>query len=1165
MVNPNPVQNVGAQPGLLPAVAAQGNPVINAQLQALPANNAPLNGHQAVVLPPGQPAQQGEGWWNWGARQAAGFGRGLWTGVKKTGQYTNDLVVTPLVGKYVTGKLQEHSAALSQLTNSAQPLTAAQLSDLLEPLSREITKLVTANVQGTEALGEPVHLIVKANLSKAVVKLAQNAAPAGATPLSPEQLISSVSASFLGAGLREIEPIRQELENIEGRAITPEEKKAARVQVFKDRAQRMIAQLFPGGKDDLIFPEIPNIDVFKRVIFYAIGTIVPAKIAGKCEQIWTAVHIPTAENLARARNLSSDGDAVAAALRMLSGQIDPLLQRQARDPQMQGFMVDCLISKFPALLNHRTLLQNVIADLIQYNRIPVDILASQGPKLAYPLLLYVLSQLIQSGERGDGENKPAALAMIVNSLLTSIFQFSDAQRQQLAHHYQAVVAVLALPAATPDEISQKEVALESARKNFGARFEPLVNEGLQKAGLSLENISRLLPIGANALYGKMQSYACKLCVDFYEECVVRPSRPEQEEGRNLLKGLVHEMMPAIRESLAKDDIRRSIQQSAADWINKKLFNNATLPLAKEWIAQPIKELMESSTQYPRIEAIVEPLLVDSIGDLIASLSNNGGLKAGLESLMGIVGTQLGNAASVVRLQAWIRRPEGRAKEEEREAIFGPFAEELMRRAGWDRPENIRVPKAFQGIMKVRMRQDILPYILCRISCDLLVPKELAPSEQDRLAGMGGHRELRILCAGLAEVGTPKLMDLIKTEAGLIAGKINEKLSENRNAQPNNPNRQPRLNNREEVWLGGMIRDIFTRHPATPTNSAGPFDPLWPFVKNYLTECLNYGLSQLALNYRGRNQGGVENNIAFYLRDLIKGVVFDARLAGMIRNYHTDAVRLKALDREVAEWRNRAIQEGQAVTQATLDQLQRAKHARANVQINPATHQALLLEFEPRVRQLLIDMGFPTASDLPVPFFLKEVLWKNLTTHLLPDLCLTEADKVISAFDELMPSTAEINNHADVLHSLYQGNDAQSPQGQSNNPPVPPQTNDAGEQQRNYTGEQLRNGDKGPLVAGIFKLAEAIVKQVESKVALQGAEVVRKFIIEDKVIPNFYGVRARDAALLFDDHQNEIARWMGEESPEIAAMVKERLGKSLRDAIAEPHLKGSRQFIENIKK
>lgn len=1172
MAAPNPIQNPAAQAGA-PAAAALlanpglanpglANPGMNAHPQALPANHLhapqnPLNAHQAIPLAAGQPPEQGDGWMNWGARQAAGFARGLWAGTKLTGQFANKWVVTPVVQTYVNGKLQEHCESLRNLTNSAHPLTPEQLSSLLEPASRMITKLVQANLPGTEAIGEPVHLLVQVNLSKALVTMAHRQLPAGAPKPTPQELVTRMIATLLRSGLSEIEPIRQELQNIEGRAILPEEKKAARVLVFQQRVLRMFAQLLPNGKDDLIFPEIPKIDAVKRALFYVIGTVLPTKIAGECEKYWATVHLPTAENQARVRVLSSDGDAVASALKSLAPQMESIARRNIRDPKRHAQLIAKLIEKFPALRMHAPLLQSSLADLTQNNRIPVEIMTSQAPKLAYPFLLYVFTHLLESGERGDGEHKPAALASIVNSLLASIFHFSQTQRQLLAQHYPAHQAAMAavppLPAnATPEQVADREKRLDDARRPFEAFFEPLVNEGLQKAGLSLDNMKRLLSSGADtvadSIHDTLNKYACKLCVDFYEECVARPSRPQNEEGRNLLTGLVQEMMPAIRESLAKDDNRREIQRALSEAINSKL-ENAKLPLAKDWIAQPIKDLLVSSAHYPKLQATVEPLLADSIGDVVASLASNGAnqgradLKAGLQNLLRILVSRLGNAVSVDHLKAWVRMPEGTPQQKEEknrahEALFGPCAQEVLERAGWDRQENIRVPKAFQGYLKNAMRNDILPYILCRISCELLVPKELAPFDQTRLERMGGLQELRILCAGLAEMGTPKLLDLIQSEAGLIAGKINEKLAQNR------------LNNREEAWLGGILKDIFTRRPATPQNPAGPFDSLWPFAENYVSECLKYGLSHLALNYRGRNQGEIGNNIALYLRDLIKSVVVDARLAEMIRNYRRDAMRLRALDRDVAVWRNRAIQEGQAVTQQTLDQLQRAKHARANAQFDQAMHQALLREFEPKIRQLLTDMGFPTANDLPVPFFLKETLWKHLSTHLLPDLCLNAAEKVISSFDELLPSADNINENAQALHYLYIGN-GPKPQGQ----PTP-----------NFSGEQLRNGSQGPLVAGIYKLAETIVKQVESKMALQGAQEARK-AIEEKLIPKFYGGdKARVAALqVFDAHRGELERWMEEESPQIAAMIKERLGKSLRDAIAEPLLKGARQFIENIKK
>lgn len=591
------------------------------------------------------------------------------------------------------------------------------------------------------------------------------------------------------------------------------------------------------------------------------------------------------------------------------------------------------------------------------------------------------------------------------------------------------------------------------------------------------------------------------------------------------------------------------------------------------------------------------------------------LESATAHLIGIMVAEIKDPELVKKLTVWNALPEEKDNEEQKKAkakakdtlrgeLFNACSAKVLEKAGWDQLVNIRVLKALRPLVKRLIEKTVLPDQLFRIAVDVLVPPRFSDVDVRRLEKMGGRQDLHLISDGIAEKLTPVIFSKTKEYADLIAAKTNEKLVHHN------------LTIKDEAWLGKDIDSLLVEDKSA-------FKPAWNFAEDLLGRTIEYGLAKLALNYEpdpkdaGQNQGDIAGNIALYLRNKLKNYPFKPALAETIRIYSEQTEPLKSMDKQITELRKLAIREHPQVGIKVGEAVQRSKTAQTTLLIaketeeidrllkdkagNPKaieklmirkqalpakiaaqleeqfkpletfhdrpldavlteqktarkkreaelnqqfkikeTYQSLLKAFEPEVTNILKDMGYPDAKSLPVPSFLKETLWKNLQTSILPDLCLTYSEKLIDGFDALLPDFKEVKKYEDKLNDRYVRN-------------LP-------------AGVRLPPGAKAPLVNGAYKLADYLVKEIESQVALKGRKWASKGM-KQMVIPEMYGgQKGREAALrVVDLKRKEIAQWLGEESPEIVAVMKERMGKSLRQVIAAPLLKCTSSFIDHLEK
>lgn len=975
--------------------------------------------------------------------------------------------------------------------------------------------------------------------------------------------------------------------------VSKKQKDAQKKRLFDAVSKKFVAAGFPNGAADLLVPEMLHLDKVNyaplRTNLFSMLEVELHKLGEHCLKFWNFTSEAHAANVQIVKTTGSDGEAVAAAMQEV-GKLGGLyaidiLKKLVKQPAA---------GEDPSAFNyHQIMAQKLgngqrLAWLDQFLQktgasATVSEVLKQSQGYFYPVLIHVLASLVKSAEIPQGSPKRATLTIVLENIFRSVLE--NGPKISAAHRtYTETLSQINLDipdANTPALREVKEKKIAEAEKTYKAAYAPLVDAVIRKAGLTKEEVDIIFPFPDYKIAEGIKGWMLNFCSDFYEMFLVPQGKPlpmgahppGEEEGRRFFKGMFKELMPDIKEALAKEDNRLDMQVGLAEEIEgifikssesapvqhlphtvEDTQNNQRVRLARDWLAEPIKELV-LGPYYQHVSQHAETFFADSVSDMFAHLANsytppNGAAKGDMVSsaiahLMQITASELTDPHLATKLKAWIDLPDKTVEQQKiksdkkfqlRKDVFAKCGPAVMKKAGWDNLANIRAPKALQKPLLKLMEQIVIPDQIFRICCDIVVPKRFSTVDQNRLKAMEvdiddntglpkDNDELTILSDGLAEKATPWVFTKLKENAEILSVKLNEKLG------------QKSLNEKGQAWLGAEFDRIFDQKNLN-------FNPFLSFSERYLSHTIRFGLAQLALNYKRADQGKVLANISCYMRDLLRNFVFDPRLSEMIRIYCKQTTRLRELDKELSDARKEALRASPHVSAALVTKLQQLTASRNKeekelddkYQIKD-TYQKILKAFEPEVKKLLNDMGFATAKDLPVPYFLKEVLWRNLNTNLLPDLCLMAAEKMIAATDTLIPPNYEIDEYEKKLNQL---NDKNLPVG--------------------------AKSTRSPMVASVYKLADFVVKGLESKIALEGGE--RVGLLFDQIIPHFYGPKGRAAALKILDEKDQrakTAKWMEKESPEVVAIVKERLGKAMRQTIVSFLLKRTYHLMSNLER
>lgn len=705
-------------------------------------------------------------------------------------------------------------------------------------------------------------------------------------------------------------------------------------------------------------------------------------------------------------------------------------------------------------------------------------------------------------------------------------------------------------ALLPQLVNQLLTPLMEFKGHMGREeFRPLVAKVLAKMGADEKGLDKLLAFFSESVAESLEKSALDFCVDFYEKVLAVRGQPKSlpkdvegiEEGRHFIQGIVEDLMPKIREALVDEENGGELQDILADTINRYL-GEKRISFEKNWLHQTFKEFFDTKNEesVSFVQTFVQSYLIDSLTDLFIHLAashpkpgKKGMVESSIDHLLGLL-DEVKDPYLTFKLQKWMALPDATeaqawakedAKIDLRKELFASVSEEILKKGGWDNPANIRAPAWLRPHLKKWMAERILPEQLLRICCDMLVPKNFTAVDKRRIEKMGGLKQLDSACEGLAETGIFKIFKMISEKSSSLSEILNEHCA------------NARLDLTEEASLGNKIAQLF---------SVGT-KPLGRFSERCLAESLKYGFAQLALNYKGHTEGDIMHRIGLYIRDLFKECFLDPRLVEMIRIYHEQTRSLKEILEAIGKLKQQAAHELNSgkVSSATQEELERLAQKKTE-EIKELEEKYKISEtlrnqqmaFEPKVQQLLKDMGFASAQDLPVPYFFKKTLWHRLTTQHLPNLCLTAAEQMIAAFDELVPAKREV---AALERAFKERHEASLP-----------------------VGEKLPEEAKAPLVRGIDRWADHLVKLLESKIALHGSSGLLK-ALDNAIMPHLVsGEKGQKAVLeIIQPNRKEIAQWLGQESPQLALNIKDQMGKSLKEMVAAPLLKGAYNIIEHL--
>ncbi|MCE5318730.1 MAG: hypothetical protein LLG04_15385 [Parachlamydia sp.] len=900
------------------------------------------------------------------------------------------------------------------------------------------------------------------------------------------------------------------------------EKEKEKKKVFGPIAEEIMQKGFKDGF------RLPLKDMVAEIMQ---ATLLPKLLYNGAEK-WLAVQATIAQNGKSLQRSTSDGDAVAKAIKVVADQTGAALSDQAKKvgegieakPTEAGIELESALKSL-----NDPVLRGALIQLLKgaQDVEPVREFIKKADAVSYPLFMHMLARLTE-----NAEGRPTTAAAVTNNLLESIFNFAAGHREELAQAF-----------------------LKEDKNAFKAQFTRLVDEILAKAGLDPEGLAKIVPFGSNPLSELIKSQALDFCVDFYEEVAAKegqaPDRyknlPGYAEARHFLKEALQDagadkgLMSTIKETLAKGKNRRIIQNSLADVINELLYAGK-LPFEKNWIRKAVKELVDPSAPHLKeLESFAQPYIIDSVTDLFAHLALSYHQPVGeakgdmvqnaIAHLVAIMKAEIKDPELVKKLTEWKALPEvteenkrvkAKQKEKLRKELFGECSSKILDKV------DMRAPKALRPFLKKLMIETVLPDQLFKIASDMLV----MPVDERPFRNLGGRDEFNLIVDGMAEKFTPVILQKTKEYADLIAAKANEKLTHNH------------LTIREEAWLGKDVDSLLIE-------SKSDLKPARSFVEFYLAGVLRRGLSNLALKHS--EEGEFAGNIALYLRNRLGTLTLKPTVREMIRIYSEQTAPLRLLDQQIAELRKQAIREHPQVSEKTAADLARLKAERLQMEQEidkkdgiKATYQELLKAFAPEVKKLLADMGFSNAESLPVPYFLKDILWKNLTGTILPDLCLTSMEKLIGTFDIVIPRRKELEQEIKKYEDLLTQFHVETQRKSDKDYRLPP-------------GVKV-----SPLVSNMEKILPNFVEKfVESQVALKGREKALD-LVDDTLIPMMYsGKKGQVAALKVEANRKEIARWMDKESPAMVTLLKERLSQALKDVMKATMLKSTYHFLHNL--
>jgi hypothetical protein len=330
---------------------------------------------------------------------------------------------------------------------------------------------------------------------------------------------------------------------------------------------------------------------------------------------------------------------------------------------------------------------------------------------------------------------------------------------------------------------------------------------------------------------------------------------------------------------------------------------------------PLKNILTSDLMVsldPFVQAYIKRTLVNLLANLaisnpdFASLDKVDMLSASILHLIKIGKEQIKNYDELIgRIASWKKEmglcekmaentaAEKLAKNErstalkleklELQKLFYPCSVEILKRGGWQDPQNILAPEMLKPWL-TKVAKENLPELLFAIYSDTLVLKSLTDEEKGKLKN---PERIEQFSQGIMRKATPSIKTFLDENSYMLAEKMNQKLAHSD------------LDVREEAVLGGQLKDVVSAENYT-------MKKLWAGVENFTTNLVTLALSRLSLAYLGPDQGDSLSNAIMQLRTMVDAQNVDPALVDKITQYKNQTKEIKDLDKKLAKLKEEAV-------------------------------------------------------------------------------------------------------------------------------------------------------------------------------------------------------------------------------------------------------------------
>lgn len=836
----------------------------------------------------------------------------------------------------------------------------------------------------------------------------------------------------LTATLKEIEPRLLEIEEGNEKEQLLKEKGCGELRIqeltihkqelFSVIAEKILEIAYPNGKEDIVLPSpIPGLYYldFKSIAFHNIKQQLPKLMLDVTTKMMSA----SKQNVINLEEIEKHhGGAELIGLANLTTH------------QFHEIVSKVLLDQGNEELNQNapTYLEELIRDLAkrlgaksgqQFNQLLRHI-----GTYCEPVLNHLFANLSKGMKEDD---KRHVLTYILETNLEDLFAFAEANSKEIDTEYKKYAMRaefihkkysrnLLGEKLSDEEMKLRDKALEEAFKPLKAIFAIHAKKFIKKAGLNTKGLEKILPLGAGVLSGFLKDAVIDYTFNFYKDVILVQKElvPEKhplaakvshfKESYSALDKIVRGVTPVVKQHLQSPG--SGIGELITDFIQNLLLIKKA-PTDEKYFEEPIRELCDAPI-FEKVENYLQGYIRDTLilmlGNLALSYPNaNEEIKleeASLLHIIKIISENVKDPKLAEKLDAWKKMPEDTPEDIEAKAaqkahlmkLFDPCIRELSEKTELNKDETLLINQSKKDKLRQLLKKSVLPEVLFKIGCSLVMPNDLPEALEDRWAALKNQDRLENFGRQVCEMIKPELWSNLKDQGYVLANLVNEHTADGA------------LTFSEEVHFGQNLKRLLGNEDMQAQVN--------PMLHGLLERLIQFGLKNLAVNSSISHEDAL-TRVLMHIRKRMAEQSISPKLVHKLEKYDKLTEGLNRIEKELSELRQAAIaqfeliqntEEGEFLSFQNQIKAKEEEYKKAEKEINDARaarsksdlktmHAQLANEIAPFTQQIVKEMGF------------ENTLWENLANKILPDLG-------ILAYNELTRSYKMREKHQDNLEN-----------------------------------------------------------------------------------------------------------------------------------------------------